>query len=370
MSDIAKQRVAKELSEGVKTSLEVMIASGRVEEAKKLQERYQGFLDPVSAAAVQTKFTSATRKGEAYSFISNIRGKSEDAQIEAIDKIKDPELRSEVLKIKDSDDAKMESLRERKSKVNYNTLAGHVLDKMNSEQPYFGVADLENDPIYKNTWDNLDAKGKKAILEMVNSPKDTNPKAEARVQNLFFGNEEVQIETVTPEEFSSYLTGLNKADRKKYTTMFNKLRTQTASEERVTYKRAEGFLKDQFIIDGHIEKDQFGRIRGEDEETLINARNKLIDHLSTYKGPMNDKQLKDFVRDFSAAEIKGKVFNPQPRAVFKPKTAATTSNAPDVKVTGPELIRLKREFAQRNGGKYPRTTDEKFKIFVQQNVRN
>jgi hypothetical protein len=367
MTDIAKARVAKELSEGVKTSLDVMIAGGQVEEAKAMQERYKGYLDPMSAVKIQEKFATTDRKNEAYKFIGSIRNKSDDAQIAAIDSIQDPELRSEALKIKDADDAKLQSMRDRKAKTNYDTLASSVIKKMNSDSPYYGIAELENDPLYKQTWDNLDAKGKKAVIEMVQSPKETSPKAEARVQNLFIGGDRSNdIGAMSPEDFQAQLSGLSSSDRSKYTTMYNNLRVQSASEQRSTYKRAGQFLRDQFIADGHIERDKFGKITGDDEITMIKAQSALIDHLDTYGGTMDEKQLKDFVKDFSAAEIKGRVFNPTPRAAFRPKND-TTASPQDVTVSPQELTRLKRDYRQQNGY-FPPNSDEKFKAYVQKNA--
>lgn len=367
MTDIAKQRVAKELSEGVKTSIDVLIAGGQVEEAKVMQEKYKGYLDPVGSAKIQKNLATADRKTEAYKVVTSLKGKSEEAQIEALDNISDPELRSEALKIKDADDARLKSLKDRKAKVNSETLANHVITKMSSNQPYFGVADLENDPVYKQTWDNLDSKGKKAVLEMVQAPKVSNPKSEARLQDLFLGNADVQIENVTPEDFQlSWLTGLDEGTRKKYTNRYNQLRIKSASGERATYKQAGTYLRDQFLIDGHIQRDRSGNIRGDDEVTLLKAQDKLMDYLSTQTERLNEKQLKDFVKEYSVAEIKGKVFNPAPRTIATVKNNRTTANQ-DIKLSPQDLTKLKRQFHREN--KYfPTKDDEKFKVYVQRNA--
>jgi hypothetical protein len=367
LTPLAQARIAKDTSEGVKNSIDVMINGGRLEEARQMQEKYKAYLDPVGGSKLQKKLQNADRKTEAYTFMAGIKNKSPEAQISAIDGLKDLELRSEVLKIKDSDDAKLQSMRTRKEKKNYETLADRVIEKMNSSEPYYGIADLENDPIFKATEGNLGAKQKKAIYEMVQTPKDTNPKSEARVQDLFLGNDpEKTIDKISAAEFQEYTVGLSKADKTKYTNMYNSLRINTASEERQMYKRAGTFLRDQFIVDGHITRDRFNRISGEDEKTLIKAQNKLMDIMSTQGTITNDKQLKDFVKDFSVAEIKGKVFNPEPKNAFRAKND-TTNTAKDIKISPEEITRLKRQFYREN--KYfPTTSDEKFKNYVKQNI--
>lgn len=373
-SDMAKERAAKELGEGIGASINSMIASGYTEEAKAAMTRYEGYLDPNGKAKLNNKFKTSEVKSSAYNEISKIESKPESEQMKLIEAIKDPALKSEVLKIKDTNDSRREHIRDRKQKANYETLAGKVLNKMNGPNPYYGMADLESDPTYRQVWDNLDAKSKKAIIETVKAPKDTNPKSEIEIQKLVFSTDpNNKLEDLSPEQFNVYLGGLSKSDRSKYTNMYNKLKTQTAGEERSMYKRSNEMLKNQLLIDSHIEKDAYGKISGEDEITLLKAQNKLIDHLSTRPGTYNEKELKDFVKEFSAAEIKGKAFSPQPRAVFhtSPNSAVTSiSSAPaskkEVVLSPKEIINYKKSFKQQYGY-FPTANDEKFKNYVQTN---
>lgn len=366
MTDVAKQRTAKELSEGVKNSIDVLIASGQMDAARDMQEKYKGYIDPVSQVKIDKKFETAGRKDEAYKFVAGLRGKASGDQMATIDSIQDPELRSEVLKIKDADDRRIESMRDRKAKRNYETLATKVLERQNSDQPFHGLADLENDPLYKQTWDNLNPKQKKAVVEMVSAPKESNPKSELRMQNLFLGSGDKQIETMTPEEFAEETVGLSKASKTKYTNLFMSLRVQTEGEKRAMYTQAGNMLRDQLLADGHIKRNDYNKIAGDDEITLIKANEKLMQHLASQTGTFRPEQLQKFVKDFSAAEIKGKVFNPQPKSVLKPKSD-TTSRTPDVKVSGDEMIKLKRKYRSEKG-KFPSPNDTDFLEYVKRNA--
>lgn len=367
MNDFAKQRAAKEISEGVKSSLDVMIAGGQVETAKEMREKYKDYLDPASTAKVDNKIANKSRKQDAYKFIGSLNGKSDEAKVEAIEKIQDPELRSEALKIKDADDAKLESMRKRKDKVNYDTFANRVIEKMSSDQPYNGLADLEADPLYDQTWDNLSPKSKLAIQEMVLAPKNSDPDAELRVQSLFLGNGDKQIDTITPEDFARETVGLSKSAKAKYTNMYLSLRTQTEGEKRAMYKQAGDMLTKQFLADGHIKKDKYGNINQKDNKVVVEANNKLIQHLSTQYGAFNPAQLQKFVKDFSADEIKGKVFNPQSRtpAVKPPDKAAP---AGQIKIGRTQYNNLVRLYSKKNNGTIPEPNDPKFINFVQQNL--
>jgi len=374
LNDIAKVRVAKELSEGVGTSITSMINSGYTQEAQAAFERYKPYLDTKTKGSIESKFKTTGLKSTAYDEMSKIEGKSESEQMQYIESVKDPEIKSELLKIKDTNDRRRQNIRERREKVNYEALAGKVLNRMNSEAPYNGLAELEEDPTYKAVFDRLDAKSKKSIIEMVNAPKETNSKSEVKIQDLFFGNDaDNSIEEISPEQFAQYTTGLSRSDKKKYTNMYNRMRTQTSSEERSTYKRAGNMLRDQLLIDEHIEKDKFGKISGDDEITLLKAQNKLIDHLDK-QGVMDEKSLKDFVKNFSAAEIKGKVFSPEPKAVFsgsaKPRVTSNVSTAPsktkELVISPKDLIAYKKQFRELNGY-FPTTKDVKFKTFLEKN---
>jgi hypothetical protein len=366
MTDIAKQRAAKEMSEGVKSSIDVMIASGRVEEAKQTQERYKDYIDPLSKAKLQEKFSNADRKTEAYGFIATIRGKSQEQQISAIDAIKDPELRSEALKIKDADDAKIESMRKRKSETNYNTLANRVINKMNSEEPYHGIADLESDPLYKQTWDNIDPKKKQAILEQVEAPKNSNTTVELKVQDIVFGRSEKKLEDYTPEEWAEATVGLNRSAKSRYSKFYVDSKTQTGAEKRGVYTQAGKALQDQLLIDRKIKKDKYGNLSSRDEIKLKEMNNELMDELASHPGNMDPKQVKDFVKSFTAGTLKKNFYNPQPNPATSKQAKTTPSGK--IPITRTQLNNFVRLYSKKNNGIIPTQDDPKFINFVQQNL--
>lgn len=370
LNDIAKVRRAKELSEGIYASINSMNAAGYKDEAREAYQRYAPYMETRAKTALDNKFKTGEVKTQAYEEIQKIEGKSEQDQMRAIESIEDAELKSEVLKIKDTNDNRRENIRNRKYKANYNTLANRVIEKMNSGTPYFGLADLEADPVYREVWDNLDPKGKKAIIDSVQTPKQTDPQALARVQSLFIGEDpENQLEGMDAATFQTYLSGLGTVDRRKYSDKFLKLNTQSAAGERTAMKRAGKMLEEQFLADDHIRRDKYGKISGDDEITLIRARQKLIDYMDD-QGPMSEKEMKDFVIEFSAAEVKGQTFSPAPRNVFNSgprgrpnaQTVAPASKN-EVVLSNNELSSMKREFRRINGY-FPSNTDEKFKNFV------
>lgn len=312
MTDIAKQQVAKERSEAIKNSINVMISGGQVEEARMMQERYKKYLDPIGAAKINDKFKTADRKIEAYRFIDKLEGKGGEASLEEIDKIEDPELRSEVLKIKDAADSKREHLRDRQDRSNHDYLAQHVFQVMNSDNPYHGVADLEADPKYKAVWDNMSAKSKESVLQMISEPKTSNPKSQTKVNELLTGNTEESIEGMSYEKFQrDYLTGLSGPDRNKAVRQFEKLRDPSASEQRSSYKRADELVKKYLLQSEKIVKNDFGRISGDDEMVLLKAQDKMTTYLSDLKTLPNEEQLNKLAKELAASEVEERTFRPE-----------------------------------------------------------
>lgn len=368
MGPIAKQRVAKELSEGVVSSIDVLVSSGNVEAAKQMQEKYKGYITHTAAAKLEKKFKATGAKDEAFNVIGSLKGKSDDEQLRVIDSISDPEVRSEALKIKDTDDKRIVALKERKEKSNYNVLAKNILEKQNSDNPYYGMADLEADPIFKQTYDKMNAKQQQAVIEMVEAPKESSEKALLKVQGLFLGGSEETIETMTPEDFAERTVGLSKADKKKYTNMFVSLRAQTEGEKRSMYTQAGNMLRDQLISDGLIQRNSYNKIAGDDEKTLIEAQQELTKALGSQYGSFNPAQLQQFVKDYSAAKVKGKVFNPESR---KPAVKGETkpSTGGQIKMNRAEYNNLVRLYSKKNNNEIPNQNDPKFVNFVQQNRR-
>jgi len=363
MSDIAKQRTAKELSEGIGASLTSMVASGYETEAKQAYERYQAYLDPKTKTSLQNKFKTAGVKSTAFEEVARIEAAGGD-QLSKIDAIKDPEVKSEVLKIIDTNQARREHFRKRKEEKNYQVAAKHIQSKMMSGNPYFGDADLENDPVVKATFDNMNANDQKAIRAMVLAPKNTDPKSEIKMQQLIFGELDIELKDMDPLEFAKYTAGLSKADKNKYTNIYNKAKNQTGGEESASLKRAGAMLQDQFLIDGHISRNKYGKIAGDDEITLLAAKTRLIDAMDK-QGPMSAKEAKDFVKEFSAAEIVGKTFNPTvKRNVTAPPPTDASATAPanknEIILTPKRKTELKKQYRDTVTGKFPSDSDPKF----------
>lgn len=363
-SQISKQRMAKELSEGVTSAVNVLIDTGDSKAAMELRKKYQNYIDPVNNAKIEKKAKTDDLKSRAYEVVNSLRGKDIDAQLDHIESIEDGELRGEVLKIKDSNDRRRDSMRKRQSNRNYETLANKVIAKQETENPYHGIAELENDPLYKQTWDKINTKQKQALIEMFKPPKESKPVSEAKIQDLIFGNNpNHRIETITPTKFNEFLTGLSKTARNKYSSLYVKLRMETSSEQRANHERAGKFLTDFLIKAGKIDRGKFGEFDSDEQDMLIDGRLELIDHLSAQIGVKSDKDLKDFVKEYVAHKIEN------PKTAFKPsgtKKSAGGGTLEGLKLDKEQVQDLMFKF-KRKHKRLPNMRSPEFIKFAEEN---
>lgn len=368
MDDIAKFRTAKELSQGISDSINSMINAGYVVEAKEAHERYKGFIDKKTETKLAKKFKTDTNKSEAKQIYGAIQGQDPEKQIEIINKIADPDIKEEVLKYKDTIERRIENDRERRVKRNYDTLSKFVQNRMSSDKPFNGMAELEDEQAFKETWDNLDAKSQQAVREMVIAPKKSNQKSIAKVHSLLFGEDKNNnIEDMSIEDFQLQLTGLSSADRRRYITKFEKLKEgPNASTQRAVFNRASRQLKNRMLLSETIKRDDFGRFSRKDEKKLIKRQEELIDFLGDNPENLNDKQIKDKIDEFTATQVRedvgflGRIFGGGSNQVAQDNVRAdqvgTTTSAPirgekkDISTLSlTEMYNLKKEFKQEFG---------------------
>lgn len=356
LTDAAKLRIAKEKSEGIKSSVEVLIASGRLDEAKQMQEKYKTYIDPRTAEKLEKKFTAKGKKQEAFSILGGIRTLPEEQQLSKIDSIKDEELRQEVIKFKHAGDQKLSQMRENMSKANYGTLYNHVEQQLKSGA-YNGIADLENDPIYDQTWDHLKPTQKKVINEMIQSPKDSNPKALSSAYKLLADPE--YLEGADVGDFMEKTAGLSKVDRNRVMKDFQKLTNPSGAEARQVYKRADQLVKKYLVASGEVDADE--------ADVITKQQSKMYEFLSGQKTLPSEDQLQKYAKELAAEDLDAKIFRSKqaPRILGKSSVnqTVTTGAAKSINVDTMDmdkLIDLKNEYARKNNGKLPNKKDPKF----------
>ena len=371
MSNIAKERVAKEISDGIANSVKVLIDNGRSKEAAELMKRYGKSIEGKEHVTIEKKFKSVRVKEASFAAYKKIANKSAADKSTAINKMMktNPEVARELDEINDAEEARRSKSRKRRiENANYRA-SKQVFDKMNGGNPYNGIAEYKNDPnTNQDDWETMSGKDRERIKKMIVAPKDSSNGSLVKLNNLFLGRDDnFKIETITPEEFESrYKAGLSKADRKAANSKFQTLRIETASTQRATHKRAGELLKRELLLDGHIDENKFGKLSPDDSLILMEADKKMLEFLGEEResGTFSDVDLQKFVENYSVAFIKGgdklKRFEPIDRRPDLQK---------EIVLTRDERRTLKIQYSELHGGKFPESNDPEFKKFVKDQMR-
>jgi ribosomal protein L22 len=298
----------KDLSDGIHDVLDNLVKSNQMEKAKALNDKYGDYLLPDNKRQLAHEFQAGEVKDEAFKAVEAVRGKSPN-QIDSYFEKLSPEAKDKAYEILNDQQRRQEDIKERTSKRNYNALANHVLDVMNSDKPYAGKTELEQDPQFINRINLIaDPKQRKAIYDAVIQPKESSDAAIMTLQKAVFNGE---LQGMSPEDFNEHKSGLSKVDRRKWDTLYEKLnRPQTGAQVNAQFKIAGDELQKQLIDTGYIHRNDFGKLSNSEEMRMLDARNEFIDALSKRDEPMSTPEINQFAREFALSKKKGEAFSP------------------------------------------------------------
>jgi len=378
MSEMAKQRTAKEVSEGVTSSIKAMIDAGEIKRAKALHEKYGDFIDAKSNGVLVNRFKNQGLKDEALVTLSDISKKPEDKQLEAIDKLP-VDLQGEVLKIKSANDSRRELLKKNQQEANFDLLLKDM-DYRRKNGQLNGVADLENSQVYKETFDKLSRQQQQSVLQEFEAPKKTDPKALIKVQELFINGD---INNTSSAQFQESLVGLSKEDKTRYETRFLNIKENKNNLTKTSgvNKRAADLLKNKLYATGLIKNDEYGKLDKKNYTKLTKANDDLIDYLEAVPTNISDKDLSDQVNKYISEKKKTELFgggssflsrlNPFGNDDDTPKPATTlstrqTPNDDPLKgLDAKQIFKLQRDYKkQTRTTATPHPSDKAFLNYV------
>lgn len=374
MSPISQQRVAKELSEGISNSINVMITSGQLEEAKIMKEKYKNRIDPVNANKISNKLKDGTTKKEASNFLSTLGNRLSSSQRKELDTIEDsdvklikrqemenqaiedalsdnPELLNKTLLLKESLDNRLQKQQKVMQEKNYTVLADSVEKGINNGQ-INGLADLESDPIYAATWGKMSKEQRKSIHELIESPPTSNPLKLNQVNDLIMNGDIVKM---SKPQFQLKLNGLSKIDKEKALLAFDAFGQQSDSSQRAANKRINKLIKNA-MLQQKILKYDFSNKMTKGSLTKLNEANEyFMETVMSRGGKLNDAEIQKEVNSYvSRVKQDLKPLTPQgrqiPNVFNTSKPSANVINTPIVKkgfVVYPDgTIKLRDKSAQ------------------------
>jgi len=356
MTPSAEVQLKKDISDGLFKTLDILNKSGQVEKSTYLLNNYEKLIDPVSKAKLLNSSKTAVTNNKAATLASKVINLSQTKQELVLKKEKNLEVRNAALKLLEDLSRRTQNLRDDSSKHNFNSLTDIVFNRQ-----YISLTEAERDPEFNSHFEKItDAKQKQSIRDQIEQPTNSESASVQKMQNLLFGEDPTfEMTNISPQDFNTYLAGLNKSDRTFYSRKYESFNTQTGAERNTLFKTAGGELTRQLLGLSVITKNVFGKLTNLSEKRLILLRNEFIDELDK-QGLMTNKEIKDFALEFATAKKKDTAFTPVETPRFR--------GGSRIKVAVPKLsIEEKQSAVQRyrdvNNDEFP--TDDELRVFLE-----
>lgn len=356
---------ANDLSDGLYKAIDVLNATGKTDEAQMMLERYKDYLDPARKKQATQTTEKATIRKSALTLADETRGMTNDDAIEYITKNTKGqnklEVRQEALKIVDTEQRRLTNLKSRQESENFEAAATVVRERMGSKNPFHSTDEMMNDQMIKRFSQNMNAKQIAALGKMVDKPSNSNEGVKAKAYDIAFSAD--GFTGMTYAQFAESVAGLNDADTKKFTKLWEEANMQTPSESLRTLKTMDAELRNQMLKTGLIKFAYGTTLNNKDNVKYLKARDAMVAAREKFPTGASPEYQQKWVTKFVADMKKGEVFAP-PEAPQKVIPTPTLPSVPKGTPPGGSAstgistgtngrIDAARRFKAANGGKRP-----------------
>lgn len=326
MDPSLKLQLAKDRSDGIYKAINNLSASGDVDGAKFLTEKYQQYLDPVNRAKAEEKTVKASVDATASQEARKVQNMPPEQAMTALSKIDDPKVREKAMANLATFNRQMETAKKQSEDKNYNIAGKAIIDRQNSGQPFTDVNDMLSNPSIKRVWDNIqDPKKKMALEHLVDAPKESDHTQLNKAYNVLYENADAggtSLRGMSPGDFNQLMAGLNKSDRNIFEKNWRNVNSQTPGEQNQMVKNMGSQLTKELQTLGYVKKNDFGKYSNADQVKLNQANDELVASLDKLPQNLSLKEQNAYVQKLAATKKSGEVFNPS-AAVDRPKFQGT-----------------------------------------------
>lgn len=317
-------KLREDLSGTVYNALEILTTSGEIEGAKILRERYGQYLTPDKERAVVKLERDAEVKFEAEKHVANVQNLPPDIAAAKLDSIKDPEIKkqamSDLATIKGQKDRLEElgqkQVYERAAKVVSDRQSGRTKDKNgNLLLPYVDINDMLKDPEIAGQYSRMDAKGRKALEQLVSAPEVSDQRALANAWDL---NAAGELTKLSQGDYQKVMVGISAKDRSKFDSFYFSENSQTEGEKKQMRTFMSSTLKEMMQANRLITID-FNRMDNENFEIYNKANIALNKYINDMPPKASVAEQYEYVSQMVTSMVKKeKVFKPTPNILLKP----------------------------------------------------
>jgi len=279
LNDNAKLMMAKEMSEGVSTSIKNLINAGQLDNAKLMQERYKGYLNGKQVVKIKEKSERTQRSDTAYAKLDSYRGMTDADINKKINEEPDGRLRDKMRDIQAGRTIHRERQRKIKFDRNYNTMFDELTKLEKAGQPILTKEDLVNNPVFKGLEDEMSPNDKKSLFKQVSKPPATSkPKDIVNVQNTIFDGENT-FQNMSAGEVSKLTASLRQVDRDRYRRMWEEMQTGESKSFIANVNFANKLAQDTLSNEGDLDYD-WGKLDDDSKEIMSKVRTMITTEFS------------------------------------------------------------------------------------------
>ena len=358
-------QIGKATSEGLISAINNLNNSNppRPDLAEALYSKYYKYIDIHKQDDVTKRINDKKEKIDIFNAVDKTTTMSPDQIDSFLNKtFKDnPEAKSQAYEAINSRSRQRQQLRDRSADQNFKIVSNIVYEKMNHPyKAYKSVWEMENDPDIAPYYDNLTAKQKSYLKNMIEKPKDSNREVLLKFYDALINDE---LKGMSPDKFFQLTSGLNKRDAAIAEAQYRKYNSpQTTEQGSRMMRSAMTDLKNELskTTVGYITVDKFGKVPNEEDRTkLTNAYQALLVESEKWPANMSESEKNKKVQEFVADRVKSEVFKPKDSgglsSWFKPSgaTLGNVQTIADRKKSKVSYIKMYLDEKKKSGIKDP-----------------
>lgn len=334
-----KAQAQKAVSEALRNTIDNLYHSDQgdgvsIKKAQAIKAQFADQLDPFDKDTLDTKAQTAMTKQKSLQLANIIQTKGVNAPEVAAAPL---EVRQQAMKFANEYGRDMQQMKERKQKLNMD-IASKALDQVQqSDRPYTGPLQMQNDPKIARVWDNLSAQQQQALEHQVVAPKVTAPATQQKWNDLIDGKDPDgnKLQGMSKSTLTTYMAGMNTASQREATSQWNKLNSPTGGVQQQQYTNVAKEFERQAIGAGLVKNAPNSNVlQANDQPKYQQYRKELTDSLDL-SHPMDPQQTSAYVATFVANKVANSAFKQPSQKSFNGSTkaappASTTSAPPNV----------------------------------------
>lgn len=305
-------QMAKDASDGIFKAISNVAATGHTDIAQVMSDKYSTQLDEVNKPLLKEKIAKQEFQNQSMLEFSKIKSLPAAEQISSIDNIKGSagqsegdveKLRENVLSLVNSHTLKVDNIKRRASKDNYNDLFNYVNNRQQSGNPFVDVTAMNNDDYVKSVMDQkliTDPKQILSLQHMIQAPKDSNQEIKNNAFDKLFNGD---FKGMEPADFNQVVAGLNPTDRNMFQRKYTDANTESKSEENQNIKFMGTQLTREMQDAKIIKKDARGHWSNKDEIKINEARSEMMSYADKFPANTSNKDRSAWIKTYVADHL-------------------------------------------------------------------